>query len=61
MGLSWLALLAAEIASLLGRLFGDDVLGVPRGVMLSPRRVAWLGTTGPVALVLEIAVAIAYW
>ncbi len=59
MVLSWLALLAAEVAELLARVLRAEVLDTPRGVMMSPRRVAWFGTASPVAFVLEVAVAVA--
>lgn len=57
--LSWLALLAAEVAELLAGVLGAEVLDAPQGVVLPPGRVAWFGTAGPAAFVLEIAVGAA--
>jgi hypothetical protein len=59
MVLSWLAILAAVVVELIADLLGAEVLDAPRGVMMSPRRVAWFGTAGPAAFVLEIAVCAA--
>ena len=59
MVLSWLALLAAEVVGLIAKAMGAEVLDAPRGVMMSPRRVGWIGTAGPAAFILEIAVAAA--
>ena len=60
MVLSWLALLAAEVVELLARVMRAEVLDAPRGVMMSPRRVARFGTTSPVAFVLEVTLAVAF-
>jgi hypothetical protein len=59
MAITWVAILAAVGVEFLWAALGAEVMERPRGVMMSPLRIAWFGTPNAAALVLEIAVAAA--